>query len=266
MDLLSYTLGQAQLWLLFLLRAGGFIFVAPLFSSRIGPPQFRIGFSFFLAIISFTAWAPSTHLPEMTTASFVTLALSEVSLGLILGFAAGLVLVAFQFAGQLIGYQMGFAIVNVLDPHSQTQISLIGEFLFVVVMLAFLGLNLHHDMLGLWYQSYAIAPPGGFAFASLADPSSAFLPALVSTFDDIFYLALKISMPLVAFLLLADLALGIIARILPQMNVFMVGIPLKVAVGLFFLSLIVLQFDPLVRQCTVRFINHGGEIMQALAK
>ncbi len=157
-------------------------------------------------------------------------------------------MVAVQFAGQLIGYQMGFAIVNVLDPHSQTQISLIGEFLFAVVMLSFLNLNLHHDLIGLWYQSYDIAPPGGFAFASLADPGSAFMPALVRTFDDIFYLALKISLPLVAFLLLADLALGIIARIMPQMNVFIVGIPLKVAVGLFFMSLVVLQFDPVVRQ------------------
>lgn len=264
MDLTGYGLGQAQLWLLFLLRAGSFVFVAPLFSTKLGPPQFRVALSFFLAIISFVAWAPALKLPDLSFAHFIPMAISEVALGLMLGFTVGLVMVAVQFAGQLIGYQMGFAIVNVLDPHSQNQISLIGEFLFAVVMLAFLSLNLHHDLIGLWYQSYDIAPPGGFAFASLADPHSPFLPALVSTFDDIFYLALKISLPLVAFLLLADLALGIVARIMPQMNVFIVGIPLKVAVGLFFLSLVVLQFDPVVRQCTVRFINHSGELMQAL--
>lgn len=265
MELAGYALEHAQLWLLFLLRAGGFIFVAPLFSTRLGPPQFRIGLTVFLALISFVAWAPAVHLPDITLGSFVPLALSELALGLLLGFSMGLMLVAFQFAGQLVGYQMGFAMVNVLDPHSQNQVSLVGEFMFAVVMLCFLSLNLHHDLLGLWYQSYAIAPPGGFAFAGIADTSSPFLPALVSTCDDIFYLALKISLPLVAFLLLSDLALGIIARILPQMNVFIVGMPLKIAVGLFILSLVVLQFDPLVRQCTVRFLNHSGELMSSLA-
>jgi flagellar biosynthetic protein FliR len=265
-DLVGYGLGQVQVWLLFLLRAGGFVFVAPLFSSRLGPPQFRIAMGAMLATIAFLAWSPTLHLPaDGGLAWFVPAALSEVALGLMLGFAVGLVLVAFQFAGQLIGYQMGFAIVNVLDPHSQNQISLVGEFLFAVVMLCFLSLNLHHDLLGLWYQSYSVAPPGGFSFEQLAAPGSPFLPALTRTCTDMFYLALKIAMPLLAFLLLSDLALGIVARIMPQMNVFIVGIPLKIAVGLFFLSLVLLQFDPLVRHCVMRFINHTGELMASLA-
>jgi flagellar biosynthetic protein FliR len=265
-DLYALTAARAGLWLLFLMRASGFMFFAPLLSTRVSPPQLRIALAFFLALIGYIAWGPMLATPqEVTIAWFVPAAVSELMLGLILGYLVGLVFAAFQYAGQLIGYQMGFAVVNVLDPHTQNQVSLIGEFLFAVVMLAFLSMNLHHDMLGLWYESYRIAPPGAFSFAGIAAAHSAYLPALTAACADLFYLALKIAMPLLAFLLLTDLALGIVARVMPQLNVFIVGIPLKVAVGLFFLSMVVLQFDPAVHQSMVRYINHAGAMLHALA-
>jgi flagellar biosynthetic protein FliR len=90
------------------------------------------------------------------------------------------------------------------------------------------------------------------------------LANLVALGDDLFILALKVAVPLVAFLLLTDLSLGIIARVMPQMNVFIVGIPLKIAMGLLFLSLVVLQFDPVVRQTTNTFINDAGALLTAL--
>jgi flagellar biosynthesis protein FliR len=259
-DVLSLGLGQAQIWLLFLLRAAGFCFVAPILSSRVAPAQLRIALTVFLAMVSFLAWAPLCTLqPGMEMGVFLPAAASEIILGLLLGFLVGLLFMAFQFAGQLIGYQMGFAIVNVLDPNSQTQVSLVSEFLFACVTLSFLSLNLHHEMIGVWYQSYQIAPPGSFALTNLS------LPVLTACCDDIFYLSLKIAMPLLAFLLLTDLALGIVARVMPQMNVFIVGIPLKIALGLIVLALVILQFDPAVRQVTLTFVNHAGEMLSALS-
>ena len=267
MEILGYSVGMAQLWLLFMLRTAGFIFVAPLLSAKAAPPQLRLLLTFFLTAIAFTAWAPHAAAPVGQAAAlatsgmagFVPAALSELALGMMLGFIVGLIFVTVQFAGQLVGYQMGFAIVNVLDPQSQSQVSLISEFLFAAVMLAFLNLNLHHDLIGLWYQSFDVAPPGSWAIEHFT------LPALTAACDSMFWLALKIAMPLLAFLLLADLALGIMARVMPQMNVFIVGIPLKIAVGMLVLSMVVLQFDPVVRQSTVRFINHAGELLSTLA-
>lgn len=260
MELLNYGMGLAQLWLLFALRTAGFIFITPLFSARSAPPMFRLLLTYFLTVIAFAAWAPLASAPPATSlASFVPAALAEMVLGMLLGFVVGMIFVCVQFAGQLVGYQMGFAIVNVLDPQSQNQVSLVSEFLFTVVMLAFLALNLHHDMLGLWYKSFEIAPPGSWELGNLS------LPVLTAICNSLLWLALKLSMPLLAFLLLADLALGIVARVMPQMNVFIVGIPLKIAVGLFVLGLVVLQFDPVVRQLTARFINHAGEMLAAFA-
>jgi flagellar biosynthetic protein FliR len=257
-DVLTYGLGAAQVWLYFLLRTLGFVVLVPLVSARAAPSQFRIVLVFFLTSLAFIAWAPHGVAVPVEMATFVPAAISELVLGLMLGFIAGMVFVTFQFAGQFIGYQMGFAIVNVLDPQTQNQVSMIGEFLFAVVMLSFLNLNLHHDLLGLWHTSYEIAPPGSVVLANLG------LEHIVALGDDLAWLALKISIPLVAFLLLGDLSLGIIARVMPQMNVFIVGIPLKIAMGMVFLSLLVLQLDPVVRQATYRFINDAGAVLHAV--
>jgi len=166
-DVVTYGLGAAQVWLYFLLRTLGFVVLVPLVSARAAPSQFRIVLVFFLTSLAFIAWAPHSVAVPVEMATFVPAAISELVLGLMLGFIAGMVFVTFQFAGQFIGYQMGFAIVNVLDPQTQNQVSMIGEFLFAVVMLAFLNLNLHHDLLGLWHTSYEIAPPGSVVLANL---------------------------------------------------------------------------------------------------
>ncbi|MBN2082226.1 flagellar biosynthetic protein FliR [bacterium] len=258
MDILSYGQGAAQLWLLFMLRTLGFVAVVPLMSARSAPPQFRIVLVFFLTTLAFSAWMPRLNLPAPDASTFVPAAFSELLLGLFMGFIVGMVFVAFQFAGQFIGYQMGFAIVNVLDPQTQNQVSLVGEFIFTVVMLSFLNLNLHYDMLGLWHASYEIAPPGGVVLANLG------IEHIVAIGDDLVLLALKVAVPLVAFLILTDVSLGIIARVMPQMNVFIVGIPIKIAMGLLFLSLLVLQLDPVVRQTTNRFINDAVSILHAV--
>jgi flagellar biosynthetic protein FliR len=261
--LADYAVQQTMLWLLFLMRALGFVFLAPMFSVRSAPPLFRLALGFLLAVLAYVAWAPTGAAPAWAAphsfAEFLPLALSELVLGLGLGFFTGLAFVTIQWAGSLIGYQMGFAIVNVLDPHSQTQSSIVGEFLFAVSMLVFLDLNLHHDVLRLWHQSYALAPPGSFSLGAAT-------PALFGgIMDQLGYLALQLALPLMAFLLLTDLALGILARIMPQMNVFAVGLSLKIGLGLLLLSFYVMGLDPLVHKVVYAVINDAGAWLHQIA-
>jgi flagellar biosynthetic protein FliR len=125
-------------------------------------------------------------------------------------------------------------------------------------MLAFLNLNLHHEMIYLWHQSFDLAPPGSFDFAGLN------VDLLIQVGDDVFIMALKIAIALLSFLMLTDLSLGIIARVMPQMNVFIVGIPLKIALGMFFLSLLVLQLDPVMHDLMKRFIDDAGLLLRQI--
>jgi flagellar biosynthetic protein FliR len=233
---------QLQLWLLFGLRAAGFVFSAPVFSARMVPLAFRLYLAFLLAGIAFSAWAPAAPLITSSAGSFALAAINELLIGLALGFVVSLVLAAFQLAGTLAGYQMGLAIVNVLDPQSQQQVSLLGDFFFVCATVVFLELNFHLGVLKLWFSGFQLAPVGQLA---LQAPGWAGAAELM---QGLLLLGLKIAMPLVLFLLLMDVALGILARVVPQLNIFVVGTTVKSALGMLILGIVLLQFGtPLTR-------------------
>jgi flagellar biosynthetic protein FliR len=155
----------------------------------------------------------------------------EFLLGLIFGFVSQLILYAVQMAGHLLDMQIGFGIVNVFDPQFGQQIPLIGNFKYIMALLLFLVTNGHHMLITALFASFKLIPVTGVVFhASLAE----FIVDLVS---GIFTIAFKISLPVLVAILLTDVALGILARTMPQMNIFIVGVPGKILVGIFTLSL-----------------------------
>jgi flagellar biosynthetic protein FliR len=229
------TLGAEQLALftLYFARLTAFMFAAPVFSGRYVPPLYKISFSFFLALIFFAANGAKADPALLETSRYVTSFMTEIAIGLVLGFFVSFILLAFQMAGEQIGYQMGFAIVNVFDFSTEEQISLVSEFLFTVAILVFLNLNLHHGLLMTWNDSLR---PG------TVDMSAFTIASVTTICRDFFVIAFQLAAPLIAFLLLADIALGVVARVMPQMNVFFVAIPVKIAMGLFMLSAAVMAY------------------------
>jgi flagellar biosynthetic protein FliR len=141
------------------------------------------------------------------------------------------------------GYQMGFAVANVLDPVSNDQVSIIGQFLFLFALLYFLTMDAHHILIKGVADSFALAPAGSFAVDQTA------VGWFVGVFGRMFWLGLKLAMPVVGAIFLVDVALGIIAKTVPQMNVFIVGLPLKSLLGMLILALgypffaLVMRFD-----------------------
>ncbi len=232
------TLGAAQLALftLYFARLTAFMFAAPVFSGRYIPPLYKISFSFFLALIFFAANSPQADPRLLEGAPYVSAFLTEIAVGLVLGFFVSFVLIAFQVAGEQIGYQMGFAVVNVFDFSTRQQVSLVSEFLFTVAILVFLNLNLHHSLLLTWQHSVLLSPPGTPVLAGIN------VATMTAVCRDLFVIAFQLAAPLMAFLILADIALGIIARVMPQMNVFFVAMPVKIAMGLFMLAAAVMAY------------------------
>jgi len=137
-----------------------------------------------------------------------------------------LLFMAFQFGGQIVGFQMGFAIVNVVDPQSQQQVSLIGSLEYTIAALLFLVLNGHHLLLMALARSFTIVPPLSVS------PDVEVYGGLVRMTSQVFVIAVRIAAPAMAALLLTNVALSIIARTVPQMNIFIVGFPIGIAVGL----------------------------------
>ena len=225
MNLFSLSLPQVQAAILVFIRIGAILIMAPLFGSRNVPLQLKAGLSLVLAMVIFpVAGFQEVYLTGIP--SLVTAMVGEVLIGVIIGFTARLIFSAVQLAGQLIGFQMGFGIVNVIDPQTSTQFSIVAQFQNIMTLLIFLALDAHYWFILAISSSFELIPPLGFCF------TNSLMEAIVSLSCDMFVIAAKVAAPVIAVLLFTSVALGLIARTVPQMNIFIVGFPIKIAIGL----------------------------------
>ncbi|MGQ9473012.1 MAG: flagellar biosynthetic protein FliR, partial [Candidatus Caldatribacteriaceae bacterium] len=215
-------------------RILGLFLTAPFFNSRLIPGLTKIGFSFLLGVIIFPT--VMTQKVETSVLGFYILSLlSELFLGLTLGFVTNLVFSALQIAGEIIDFQMGFSFVNVVDPLSQLGSSVMGQFYLTVALLYYLGIGGHHlSIRGIAY-SFQVIPLGMFTL------QGSMFPSFLTLFREVMIIALQLGAPVIAALFLSNFTLAIISRAIPQMNVFLVGLPLNIGVG-FFLSLVTLPY------------------------
>lgn len=231
MSLLQLSALEFEKLLLIILRIGGIITVAPVFGHRNVPSMVKIGLIIIISIVLLpTIHTTNVKLPPELWAMSAVL-IKEVVAGLAVGFTSLLIFIAIQFAGNIIGLQMGFGIVNVIDPNSQEQVPLIGQFQFLLAMLIFLSLNGHHLVISAIADSFKLIPLGQVTFSSIS--SEIMVRAAVDTVA----IAIKLGAPCIVTLFLLDVSLGIVARTVPQMNIFIVGFPLKISVGLFMLGI-----------------------------
>lgn len=157
---------------------------------------------------------------------------AELLLGLILGLAIRFLFAAIQTGGQLIGFQMGFAMVNVVDPDSGVSEAVTAHFLYMVSLLTFLSFNGHLFLLSGLMQTFDLIPPGQVLI------SARLASQVFALSGQIFVLAIQIGAPVIAALLLVDLALALVSRASPQMNVLIIGFPVKISVGFLFLGMV----------------------------
>jgi len=221
---LGYWLDQFHIFLLILLRVSALLIVAPIFGHRLFLARAKVGLAVMVSMVVFPL-VDGFDVPEGFFPYAVMMA-GEVILGLVLGYVVLLLFIGIQFAGQLAGLQMGFGIVNVIDPQSHDQISIIGQFLNILAILLVLTLDGHHIILNGLLGSFEAVPLGGVVLqASIAHK-------LIALSSEVFVIAIKISAPILVALFLISTAMGVLARTVPQMNVFIVGFPVQLAVGL----------------------------------
>lgn len=215
----------AALYLLVLTRVTAFFVAAPLFSYRAIPSTHRILFGALLAwMMTYTINAPELAFDG----NYILLVMKEAVVGLAIGIIAFIIMSAIQIAGGFIDFQMGFAIANVIDPQTGAQSPLLGQFFNSIAILLLLVLNGHHMILDGLFYSYQFLPISELwpAFGQVNT-----LDFIVRTFVMTFAIAFQMSIPVVATLFLVDLALGITARTVPQLNIFVVGFPIKIGVS-----------------------------------
>ncbi len=251
MSLFSLPLPQVQAAVLVFIRTGAILITAPLFGSRNVPLKLKAGLSLVLTL----AILPVVGFKEVYLASLPSLVSAmagEVLIGVIIGFTAKLIFAAVQLAGELVGFQMGFGIVNVIDPQTSTQFSIIAQFQNIITLLIFLALDAHYWFILAISKSFELIQPLGFCF------TDSLMEAIISLSCDMFVIAAKVAAPVIAVLFFTDVALGLIARTVPQMNIFIVGFPVKIAIGLLGLGFSLPLLSYLLRNL---FQRMGGDII-----
>ena len=213
-------------FLLILVRLTSFFLVAPLFSMKGVPAQFKIGIAAFLAFFALSGITIEEPLP--LDGYYIMMAIKEFAIGIALGFTAALVLYTVQIAGAFIDFQMGFAIASVMDPQTGSQVPIIGHFKYILALLFLLTVDGHHLMLDGVMQSLQVIPVESLSFGIRFEDLAKFISDL---FVEMFMIALQMSLPIVGALFLVDVALGILAKTVPQLNIFAVGFPVKILAG-----------------------------------
>lgn len=219
--------------LLIVARVSAFFVVLPLFSHRTIPASHRIAFA---VVLSWMMYYTLDVEPFEINGDYILLIIKEVIFGLFIGLLAYIIMSAVQIAGGFIDFQMGFAMANVIDPQTGTQSPLIGQFLNTLALLLLLALNGHHLLLDGIFYSYQFMP---MEMIWPAFGQENYVEFIMNTFAGVFAVAFQMSIPIVATIFLVDIALGITARTVPQLNIFVIGFPIKIAVG--FLVLVVMM-------------------------
>jgi flagellar biosynthetic protein FliR len=230
-DFFALLQNQIGFFLLIFVRITGIFIMAPVFGSKNVNKYIKAGLALIITYILFPLAFNSTVIIPEHFLPYLFIVLGELIVGLIIGFVSSLVFSAIQMSGQLLDMQIGFGVINIIDPQSGGQVPLIGNFKYILALIIFLATNGHHVLLSALFTSFKLIPVTGVIVHTTL---SEFIVNMVS---GTFVIALKISMPILITIIITDIALGILARTMPQMNIFVVGVPGKILVGLFVLSL-----------------------------
>ncbi len=234
---LTSLIPLALTWLLVLFRLTGIFIFAPMYGSRTIPVRIKVLFSIVLSFYVFAAlyWprgedavmriSPVTALnaPLWSLAGVVV---AEMMIGLIIGFGANLPVIAMQVAGRVVDQQLGMGLGGVLNPDLDDQSGIVGEFFFIVALALFLILGGHRVLLSTLINTFDHVPLGAFR------PDGHMLDLIVGLLASMFELALRVAGPLLCLVFLGTVAMGFIARTVPQINILSIGFPVRILVGM----------------------------------
>ncbi|QHS22262.1 flagellar type III secretion system protein FliR [Virgibacillus sp. MSP4-1] len=243
-----FELSKLPGFILIFARVIGFFLTIPVFSYRNLPRTHKLGFAIFLSWIMFY----TVDMPVfLLNGQFILLILKELIVGLLIGLIAFIILGAIQIAGGFIDFQMGFAIANVMDPQTGIQSPLIGQFLYTLALLFLITVDAHHLLLdGIFYSYQYVEIDQMVPFQN-----ESIVQFVMESFSQMFLIAFQMSIPIVGCLFLVDVALGIVARTVPQLNVFVVGLPLKIFVSFVVIFVFLGIYVTLIQQLFETILN-----------
>lgn len=223
---LSFSFLDLEYFLLILVRVSCFVFIAPFFSMTSTPARVRIALSVFTALLLYTSLTP-TELIYDSEMDYAVMVVKEAITGLLIGFAANICMSIVNFAGSIADMEMGLSMLSMLDPATKQQSSVSGVFYQYVVMMMMIASGMYRYLLGALADSFLLIPVNGAVIRG-----DNLVASMIQFLADYITLGFRICLPVFCVMLLLNAVLGVLAKVAPQMNMFAVGIQLKVLVGL----------------------------------
>ena len=261
--MISVSSAQLSAWIaLFIFpftRILALIASSPVLGNKQIPARVKIGLALVLTIIIAPTLDPQPHIEAASALGFFIL-LQQILAGVAIGFTIRLIFNAVEMCGELVGMQMGLGFASFYDPLNASFTPVVAQFLGIIATLAFLGMDGHLYMIGSLADSFQTFPISGSV------PDATALHTLVAWGGSVFAYALQLSMPVIGALLITNLALAILTRSAPQLNIFQIGFPITLAVGFAALLLTVPYFAPLLEQMTHTSLGTALQAMQQFGK
>jgi flagellar biosynthetic protein FliR len=255
--LLADLAPQAALFVLIATRLSAMMVVAPVFSSRSIPVRVKAGLIILISWISLPLVAEQGGTVPDSLVALAVLAMKEAIIGFAFGLVAQFLFAAVQTAGAFIDVTAGFAISQTLDPTSNANISILGRWYNLIAISSFLALGGHQLLVAGVVRSFTLAPP-------LSGPDmAAVVSGVLARADDILLVVVQIGAPIIGALLVTDVTLGVISRSVPQMNIFIVGLPLKIIVALAGSAILLPAFITLTNSLAGQMFADMSDIMRA---
>lgn len=223
----SFSVYDLEYFLLIFTRMSCFVFSAPFFSTKNTPAVVRIGISFFTSMLLYQALTPSEAVVYDTVLGYAVIVMKEAVTGLLIGFAANICTSIVNFAGHIADMEVGLTMVSLLDPTTQQNSSVTGILYQYVVMLLMIATGMYRYLFGAMADTYTLIPINGAVFSS-----GSLLNSMITFLGDYVIIGFRMILPIFCTILLLNAVLGVLAKVAPQMNMFSVGIQLKVLVGL----------------------------------
>ncbi len=235
----SLSLDSFEYFLMIMVRITGFLFVAPFWGQQGIPGRAKIGLGFFFSLILYHV-LPTPDLEYATVTGYAVIVLKEGITGLLIGFVANICSSIILFAGTIIDQNLGLSMATEYDPTMQTQVTVSGNLYYYLVMLLLLASHLDTYLIKAMVDTYTLIPIGGQIF-----DTESMLNSMVQFMTDSFVLGFRIALPVFACIMILNCVLGIMAKIAPQLNMFAVGIQLKLILGIA-VMLVTVQLLPYV--------------------
>ena len=223
---LSFSMSELEYFLVIVVRVTAFIFAAPFFSNGGVPSRVKIGFGILLSVMLYNIMTP-VELEYNTVLGYAVIVIKEALVGVIIGYSANICTSILAFAGHMVDMEIGLSMVTLYDPVSNQNITITGVFYQYTIGLMLLISGLYQYVISAIAASFDLIPINGAIFSS-----DKLLSGIVGFMGDYLSLGFRVCLPVFAVILIVNSVLGMLAKVSPQLNMFAVGIQIKILAGL----------------------------------